>query len=88
MKIVVKVDPDLCIGAASCVTVSPATFRMNDENKALVLDHGTEPGGDSYEREMDVTEAEKDEIILAAQSCPTLAIFVYDEAGVQLYPEM
>jgi ferredoxin len=37
---------------------------------------------------MEVTEAEKDEIILAAQSCPTLAIFVYDEAGTQLYPEM
>lgn len=88
MKILVKVDPDLCIGAASCVTVSPATFRMNDENKALVLDHGEEPNGPTYEREIEVTEAEKDEIILAAQSCPTLAIFVYDEAGTQLYPEM
>lgn len=88
MKIRVKVDPDLCIGAASCVTVSPSTFRMNDENKAYVLDHGDEPEGPMYEREIDVTEAEKEEIILAAQSCPTLAIFVYDEAGVQLYPEM
>ncbi len=88
MKITVKVDPDLCIGAASCVTVSPSTFVMNDENKAEVLDHGNAPNGPTYEREMEVTEAEKDEIILAAQSCPTLAIFVYDEAGVQLYPEM
>lgn len=88
MKIRVKVDPDLCIGAASCVTVSPATFVMNDENKAEVLDHGDAPGGPSYERDIEVTEAEKDEIILAAQSCPTLAIFVYDESGNQLYPEM
>lgn len=88
MKILVKVDPDLCIGAASCVTVSPSTFRMNDENKAFVLDHGEEPGGEVYERELEVTEEEKDEIILAAQSCPTLAIFVYNESGEQLYPEV
>lgn len=88
MKIKVVVDPDLCIGAASCVTVSPGTFRMNEENKAYVLDHGEEPGGPSYEREMEVTESELDEIILAAQSCPTLAVFVYNEEGEQLYPEV
>jgi ferredoxin len=88
MKIKVVVDPDLCIGAASCVTVSPATFRMNDENKAVVLDHGLEEGGETYEREIEVTEEEKEEIILAAQSCPTLAVFVFDEEGNQLYPDM
>lgn len=88
MKLKVVVDPDLCIGAASCVTVSPSTFRMNEENKAFVLDHGEEPGGPTYEREIEVTEDEKEEIILAAQSCPTLAIFVYDEEGNQLYPDM
>lgn len=87
MKITVKVDPDLCIGAASCVTIAPDTFQLNEENKAWVLDHGTEPAGPTYERVLEVTEDEKENIILAAQSCPTLAIFVYDEAGVQLYPE-
>jgi ferredoxin len=88
MKIKVVVDPDLCIGAASCVTISPATFRMNDENKAYVLDHGEEPNGPTYERELEVTQDELDEIILAAQSCPTLAVFVFNEEGVQLYPEL
>lgn len=88
MKIKVVVDPDLCIGAASCVTIAPGTFQLNEENKAWVLDHGEEPDGHSYEREMEVTEDEKEEIILAAQSCPTLAVFVYDEAGTQLYPDM
>lgn len=87
MKITVKVDPDLCIGAASCVTIDPGTFVMNDENKAEVLDHGEAPGGPSYEREMEVTEDEKENIILAAQSCPTLAVFILDEAGEQIYPE-
>jgi ferredoxin len=88
MKITVKVDPDLCIGAASCVTIAPETFQMNADNKAYVLDHGTEPEGSKYERVLEVTEAEKENMILAAQSCPTLAVFIYDENGTQLYPEL
>lgn len=87
MKLTIKVDPDLCIGAASCVTIAPETFQLNDENKAYVLDHGTEPTSRTYERVIEVTEAEKDNLIMAAQSCPTLAIFVYDEEGTQLFPE-
>ncbi len=87
MKLRIVVDPDLCIGAASCVTIAPETFQMNVENKADVLDHGVAEGGPSYERTMDVTEEEKDTIILGAQSCPTLAISIFDEAGTQLYPE-
>ncbi|RMD51811.1 ferredoxin [Candidatus Parcubacteria bacterium] len=85
MKIVV--DPDACIGAASCVTIAPDTFQLNDENKADVLDHGQAPGGPSYEREIEVTEEELETIIMGAQSCPTLAIAVYDEKGNKLYPE-
>lgn len=88
MKLTIKVDPDLCIGAASCVTIEPATFQLNDENKAVVFDHGQEPGGRTYERTIEVTDDEKENIILAAQSCPTLAICIFDEAGVQLFPEL
>ncbi|MCH8049334.1 ferredoxin [Patescibacteria group bacterium] len=88
MKLTIKVDPDLCIGAASCVTIDPGTFILNDENKAEVIDHGEAAGGPSYERTIEVTEDEKEAIILAAQSCPTLAIFIYDEEGTQLYPEL
>jgi len=87
MKLKIKVDPDLCIGAASCVTIAAETFQLNEENKAYVLDHGTEPGGRVYEREMEVSEDEYETILLAAQSCPTLAIFIYDEAGDQVFPE-
>lgn len=88
MKLTIKVDPDLCIGAASCVTIAPETFQLNDENKAVVLDHSTEPNGRVYERVIEVTDDEKENIILAAQSCPTLAIFLFDEAGTQLFPEL
>lgn len=87
-KLHIKVDPDLCIGAASCVTIAPETFQLNDENKAVVLDHGQEPQGRAYERWIEVTEDEKENMILAAQSCPTLAIFIFDEEGTQLFPEL
>jgi ferredoxin len=87
-KIRVRVDEDLCIGAASCVTIAPATFQMNNENKAYVLDHGTEPNGSTYERWMEVTDEEYETILLGAQSCPTLAVFIYNEEGTLLFPEM
>ncbi|KKW32782.1 MAG: hypothetical protein UY76_C0017G0009 [Candidatus Uhrbacteria bacterium GW2011_GWA2_52_8d] len=88
-RIRVMVDPDLCIGAASCVTIAPETFQLNEENKAWVFDHGQEPEDrHTYERWLEVTDDEKENIILAAQSCPTLAIFIFDEAGVQLFPEI
>lgn len=86
MKIRIVVDPDLCIGAASCVTISPDTFAMNTENKAEVIDHGVMPDAPAYERTVEVTQEELDNIILGAQSCPTLAISVFDEAGSQIYP--
>ncbi|MDA0208229.1 MAG: ferredoxin [bacterium] len=87
-KYKIVVDPDLCIGAASCVTIDPNTFIMNDENKAEVLDHGEAQGGPTYEREIEMTDDERETLIMAAESCPTLAIFVYDETGEQLYPDM
>ncbi|MBI4713654.1 ferredoxin [Candidatus Uhrbacteria bacterium] len=88
MKLRIKVDPDLCIGAASCVTISPETFQLNDENKAVVFDHSQEPNGRTYERWIEVNDDEKENILLAAQSCPTLAIFIFDEEGKQLFPEI
>ena len=86
MKYRIVVDPDLCIGAASCVTISPEAFVLNEENKAEVLDHGEAPGGPSYEREMELTEEELENVIMGAQSCPTLAVEIYDETGTKLYP--
>jgi len=65
------VDRDLCIGAASCVAIAPAVFALDDENKATVInDKG----------------ADDETILLAAQSCPTRAIILFDEQGNQIYP--
>ncbi len=36
----VKVDRDLCIGAASCVAVAPKTFELDNEGKAVIKKKG------------------------------------------------
>lgn len=67
----IMVDRELCIGAASCVALAAKTFKLDEENKAVIID----PKGDSDE-----------EILSAAISCPTNAIFLYDENGEQIHP--
>ena len=69
----VTVIRDKCIGAASCVAVAPQTFKLDDENKAIVL-----------AQKMDTDE----NLLLSAQSCPTAAIIVTDdETGEQVWPK-
>ena len=68
---IIYVDRDLCIGAASCVAIAPGVFALDDENKAFVVSP---------------TGADNETILLAAQSCPTKAIILYDEQGNQIYP--
>lgn len=68
----ITIDRNLCIGAASCVALAMKTFALDEENKAVV------PEGDG-----DAPEA----VRLAAESCPTKAIVLIDEAtGNQEYP--
>lgn len=71
-KYKVQVIRDLCISAASCVAFSPDTFIFDEERKAIINETST-----------DVPE----NILLAAQSCPTKAIIVTDtETGEQVWP--
>ena len=67
----IYVDRDLCIGAASCVAIAPGVFQLDEENKAYVADEKA---------------ADDETILLAAKSCPTKAIIVFDTEGKQLYP--
>jgi len=71
-KYKIKVVRDLCIGAASCIAVSPDTFVLDEEKKAVIK-----------ENSQDVPE----NILMAAQSCPTAAIIITDtETGEQVWP--
>jgi ferredoxin len=67
----IVIDRDLCIGAATCVTIAPGTFQMDEENKAILVN-------------LEGNDAET--ILMGAESCPTKAIFLYDEEGKQIYP--
>ena len=67
----IVIDRNLCIGAASCIAVAPGVFELDAENKAVVYnDKG----------------ADDETILLAAKSCPTRAILIFDEEGNQIYP--
>ena len=68
----IVVDRVKCIGARSCVAVAPGTFQMDGENLAYIVDPNSE---------------DDDTVLMAAQSCPVLAILLYDADGKQIFPE-
>lgn len=67
----IEVDRTLCIGAATCVSIAGEVFELDSENKAVVKN----PKG-----------ADEETIRMAAESCPTRAIKLFDEEGNQTYP--
>ena len=72
-KYKVQVVKDICIGAASCAAFSPTVFELDDKKKAVVLE-----GADDT----------PENILLAAQSCPTKAIIVTDaDTGEVVWPK-
>ncbi|MEI6237911.1 MAG: ferredoxin [bacterium] len=68
----VVVDRDLCIGAASCIAVSGATYELDGENKAIIIDPNA----------VDDTT-----LVMSAESCPTKAILLFDKEGKQVFPK-
>ncbi len=82
------VDRELCIGAASCVAVYPEVFALDDDNIAVILQKNGVKTSEKTDVDMlEVSAVDDDTLLLAAQSCPTLAIFLYDESGAQVFPE-
>ena len=78
----VEVDPDKCLGFGSCVIVSPDVFRLDERPGTAVfrsqakLDVLDESGGKDFEN-----------LMIAAQSCPTQAITIIDrKTGKRIYP--
>ena len=67
----VRVDRDLCIGVSNCVAYAPTVFKLDDENKVVVLDPSS---------------VDDETLLEAAESCPENAIIVEDDEGNQLYP--
>ena len=67
----VKVDRNLCTGVGNCTAFAPTVFKLDEENKAVVL----EPAS-----------VDDDALLEAAESCPVQAIILEDNEGKQLYP--
>lgn len=81
------IDRDQCIGAASCVAVYPEVFEIDDEAKAVLKLQGGNSTSDRTDiKALDVSSVDDDTLLLAAQSCPTAAIYLYDEEGAQVFP--
>ena len=71
-KLTMRIDRNLCIGAATCVALAPKAWALDDEAKAIILD---------------TVEEETDEALIeAAKGCPVMAIIITDESGKQIYP--
>jgi ferredoxin len=68
----IVVDRAKCIGANSCVAVAPGVFQLDDENLAYIVDPES---------------TDDDTVLMAAQSCPVLAILLYEENNKLVFPE-
>ena len=68
-----RIDRNLCIGAATCVALAPKAYALDNEAKAIYLDSAAE---------------ESDEALLeAAKGCPVAAISIIDNTtGKQIFP--
>jgi ferredoxin len=72
-KYQVRVINEKCIGAASCVAVAPKAFKLNEQQIAEVLASASEESDEN--------------LLLSAQSCPTMAIEIIDsETGKKVWP--
>lgn len=71
-NLTMRIDRNICIGAATCVAIAPKAWALDDEAKAIILDTAPE---------------ESDETLLeAAKGCPVMAIILTDANGKQIFP--
>ena len=70
-KLTVRIDRDLCIGAATCVAVAAKAFALDSDAKSVILS--------SADSEPEAT------ILDAAKGCPTAAIIIEDENGNKVF---
>ena len=81
----IVVNRDLCIGAATCVVNAPGVFELDGENKAVIkMQGGAKNSGPSKRATLEDGSVDDTVIIEAARSCPTRAITLYDEDGVEI----
>lgn len=68
----IEVDRRSCTGMAECIKYAPGVFELDEENVAVVVD---------------ASAATREQILKAAQECPTQSIRLYELDGTQIYPD-
>lgn len=63
--VVVRVDPELCIGSGDCIRIAPAAFVLDEERGVSVV----RPGASLVDRSL---------LEAAARGCPMQAILLRD----------
>jgi len=72
-KYIMRIDRNVCIGAATCVALAPKAWELDEEAKAIILDT--------------VEEESAEALMNAAKGCPVAAITIIDkETGKQVFP--
>jgi ferredoxin len=66
-----RIDREKCIGSENCIASAPSVFRLDEENKAVLLDPRS---------------VDDETLLLAAELCPTEAIIVEEDDGTRVYP--
>lgn len=69
----IKVDSEKCIGAGTCSLIAPGVFQIDELGKAYIADPDAEQDND---------------LLMAVQSCPVLAIELYDEEDNRVFPQI
>jgi len=80
----VRVDRDLCISAAACVSLLPEVFELDEEGKAIIKKIIGQ--ADSEWTDLKNLPVDVQVIMATAKSCPTNAIIIEDDSGQQIYP--
>ncbi len=70
-KYTIKINKDKCIGCGTCAALCPEAFEIGDDNKATVKDNHNHSNED---------------VLMAAKSCPTGAIEIYED-GQKIWPK-
>lgn len=83
-----EVKRDLCIGATPCIVAASTAMELDGENKAVYkLKDGSKSSGPVERANIEDATVTDETLLVAAQSCPVKAIFLYDEEGKQIFPE-
>ncbi len=83
-KYKVTYDREGCISAAACVAVNEKYWELDAaDGKANLKGSAKNPESNLFEMEID--EADLEDMKKAAEVCPVLIIHIYDEKGEQVF---